>query len=205
MSFSEKSMNSLMTEIRQCTLCKEHLPYSPNPVLAASVASKLVLIGQAPGIKAHQTSTPWNDASGNRLRDWLGIKTDTFYNTQYVSLVPMGFCFPGYVRGADAPPRKECATTWHKPLLGGISAQLTVLIGRYAQHYYQPQYKTLTEAVKSHNTPETSLMILPHPSGRNNRWLRQNPWFEEITLPLLKKKVKALCVKDSVFSLDDPT
>lgn len=192
MSFSEKSVNALMQEIRQCRLCEAHLPYVPNPVLAASAQSDLVLIGQAPGIKAHQSSTPWNDASGSRLRDWLGISADTFYDPQYVSLVPMGFCFPGYVRGADAPPRKECAPTWHKRLLSGISPQLTILIGRYAQQYYLPGYKTLTEAVKKQNNPEASLIVLPHPSGRNNRWLRQNPWFEEITLPLLKTKVNAL-------------
>ncbi|WP_414828501.1 uracil-DNA glycosylase family protein [Alteromonas sp. H39] len=192
MRFTEKNFDRLIKEVRQCRLCEAHLPYDPNPVLAASAASRLILIGQAPGIKAHQSSTPWNDASGNRLRDWLGIEFNTFYNAQYVSLVPMGFCFPGYVRGADAPPRKECAPTWHERLLRCISPQLTVLIGRYAQQYYLPSYPTLTQAVKEQNTPEATLMVLPHPSGRNNRWLRQNPWFIETTLPLLKNKVRSL-------------
>lgn len=192
MSFSEKSFSTLMQEVRQCRLCEEHLPYKPNPVLAASARSQLVIIGQAPGIKAHESSTPWNDASGMRLRDWLGIDRDTFYDSKYVSLIPMGFCFPGYLRGADAPPRKECAPTWHKRLLSEISTKLTVLVGRYAQHYYLPEYKTLTEAVKQHNTPDRNIMVLPHPSGRNNRWLRQNPWFDEITLMQLKQKIRDL-------------
>lgn len=192
MSKSEENFGSLMRQVRQCTLCADHLPHPPNPVLAASADASLVIIGQAPGIKAHASSMPWNDASGDRLRNWLGIDRNTFYNTKGVALIPMGFCFPGYVRGADAPPRKECAPTWHSRLLNYLQPSLTLLVGRYAQHYYLPEFKTLTQAVDAKATFTSSMMVLPHPSGRNNRWLAKNPWFETRVLPRLKQKVQAL-------------
>ncbi|QJR81620.1 uracil-DNA glycosylase family protein [Alteromonas pelagimontana] len=189
---TEKNFSEIMQEVRQCTLCKEHLPHSPNPVLAASESSPLVIIGQAPGIVAHDSSTPWNDRSGDRLRDWLGMSRDTFYDTQCVSLVPMGFCFPGYLKGADAPPRKECAPAWHDLLFSRIKPEMTLLVGRYAQKYYLPQYKTLTEAVAQQAQTHSGMLVLPHPSGRNNRWLTRHPWFEDQVVPLLKKRVRTL-------------
>lgn len=188
MQKNSESFSALMARVRQCTLCEHALPHSPQPVLAASEHANIVIIGQAPGLVAHNTQTPWNDKSGDRLRNWLGIDRDTFYNTQRIALIPMGFCFPGYKNGADAPPRKECAPTWHEALLSRVDPQLTVLVGRYAQQYYANEFKTLTEAVENQSSLD-SLAVLPHPSGRNNRWLSRNPWFENRTLPALQTRI----------------
>ena len=188
MQKNSESFSALMKRVRQCTLCEHALPHSPQPVLAASEHASIVIIGQAPGLVAHKTQTPWNDKSGDRLRNWLGIDRDTFYNTQRIALIPMGFCFPGYKNGADAPPRKECAPTWHDTLLSRINPQLTILVGRYAQQYYAKKFKTLTEAVNNQSSC-ASQAVLPHPSGRNNRWLSRNPWFENTTLPALQTRI----------------
>ncbi len=179
----------LLIRVRQCTVCKAELPQPPRPVLTASETAKIVIIGQAPGIKAHDSATPWNDASGDRLRDWTGLSKEIFYDVKQVALIPMGFCFPGYKNGADAPPRKECAPIWHQQLLSHIQPKLIVLAGRYAQQYYLPSYKTLTAAVANHNHSTSNMVVLPHPSGRNNRWLTRNPWFGEDVIPHLKRLV----------------
>ncbi len=184
-----EKFESLLVRVRQCTVCKAHLPQPPRPVLAASASAKIVIVGQAPGIKAHDSATPWNDPSGDRLREWTNLSRQTFYDTKQVALIPMGFCFPGYKNGADAPPRKECAPIWHQQLLSHIQPKLIVLAGRYAQQYYLPTYRTLTEAVAHHNLSASNMMVLPHPSGRNNRWLTRNPWFSEDILPRLKQRI----------------
>lgn len=188
MSDSNIQFSALYTRIKHCQICQHALPYPPNPIFSAAQEARIVLIGQAPGLKAHESSIPWNDASGERLREWMGIDNRTFYNEKLLAILPMGFCFPGYKNKADAPPRKECAPTWHKALLSFIRPTLTLLVGRYAQQYYLPQYKTLTQAVKENSAGST--MVLPHPSGRNNRWLTQHPWFNERVLPQLKENIK---------------
>ncbi|WP_018983707.1 uracil-DNA glycosylase family protein [Salinimonas chungwhensis] len=189
MKKEKENFSSLMERVRQCTLCAADLPQTPRPVLAASEQSRIVVVGQAPGILAHDSATPWNDRSGDRLRKWMGIDKNTFYNEQLISLIPMGFCFPGYKNGADAPPRKECAPTWHHQLMHRIKPSLTLLVGRYAQQYYCPGYKTLTRAVEEESMNQSHLIITPHPSGRNNRWLVKNPWFEQSVVPKLQSRV----------------
>ncbi|MCW8092699.1 uracil-DNA glycosylase family protein [Alteromonas sp. ASW11-130] len=184
-----ESFDKLVERAKRCTVCEAQLPQPPRPVFTASETAKIVIIGQAPGIKAHDSATPWNDASGDRLRAWTGIPREVFYSVDTIALIPMGFCFPGYKNGADAPPRKECAPIWHKQLISRIAPELIILAGRYAQQYYLPHYKTLTEAVAEHNLSQSNIMVLPHPSGRNNRWLTKNPWFTETILPRLKMKV----------------
>lgn len=188
MKISQKNIAQLLDQIHQCTLCRAHLPFEPKPVVALAATARILIIGQAPGIKAHESAKPFNDASGDRLRSWLGITEDQFYNTSNVALMPMGFCFPGYKNGADAPPRKECAPAWHSKILEIIQPNVCILVGRYAQQYYMPQFKNLTEAVKQQSLTG-KFWVLPHPSGRNNRWLTQNPWFEKQVLPALKAQI----------------
>ncbi|NMH61472.1 uracil-DNA glycosylase family protein [Alteromonas ponticola] len=185
----KEPFQNLINRARQCTVCEAELPQPPRPIFSASETAKIVIVGQAPGIKAHDSSTPWNDASGDRLREWTGLDRNLFYDVRHVALIPMGFCFPGYKNGADAPPRKECAPIWHAQLLSRIAPKLIILAGRYAQNYYLPQYRTLTEAVAQHNQTHSNIMVVPHPSGRNNRWLTRNPWFAETVLPRLKAVV----------------
>ncbi|RDV24023.1 uracil-DNA glycosylase family protein [Alteromonas aestuariivivens] len=199
---SKKSLSDfqqLLQEVQRCALCQQHLPFTANPVISVGQTAKIIIIGQAPGIKAHQTSTPWNDASGHRLREWLGIGNEIFYNPDLVALMPMGFCFPGYIKGADAPPRRECAPQWHSKLLAHLSPELTLLIGRYAQNYYLPQYNNLTDAVRHQGEEFIGPFVLPHPSGRNNRWLKINPWFEEAILPGIRKKLQASLKNQDTF------
>jgi len=192
---SNEEYQALVKRAKACTLCKSQLPQPPNPVFSAPASAKVVIIGQAPGIKAHKSSKPWNDKSGDRLRTWLGISSHTFYESGYVALIPMGFCFPGYRNGADAPPRKECAPAWHAPLLHFLQPKLTILVGRYAQHYYMPEFKSLTDAVAASPRHNNNMAVLPHPSGRNNRWLGRHPWFEETILPSLATRVSRILPK----------
>ncbi|MBU2976604.1 uracil-DNA glycosylase family protein [Alteromonas sp. C1M14] len=199
MSDSQRCFSSLLSKIKHCQICQHALPYPPNPVLSASPHAAITLIGQAPGLKAHESSTPWDDASGTRLRQWLGLDASSFYNDSLLAIIPMGFCFPGYKNGADAPPRKECAPAWHNALLNFIRPQLMILVGRYAQQYYLPQFKTLTQAVNAQNKTVRGVntLVLPHPSGRNNRWLAQHPWFEERVLPEVKETVARVIFEQS--------
>lgn len=183
-------MEDLLQQIRQCTLCAKHLPLGPRPVLAASPSSRLMIIGQAPGTKVHASGIPWDDASGKRLREWMGISNEDFYNPEITGIVPMGFCYPGKSKSGDLPPRKECAPAWHEPLLKAMpQVQLTLLIGMYAQAEYLPNPgRTLTDSVKQQDL-EQAYLALPHPSPRNIRWFKNNPWFEEAVLPVLKLRI----------------
>ena len=183
--------SKVLSEVMQCTLCNEVLPYPAKPIIQGSGAAKILIIGQAPGLIAHNTNLPWNDASGDRLRNWMGIDRNTFYNENILSIIPMGFCFPGYKNSADAPPRKECAPKWHARLITSLQPVLTLYIGRYAQQYYLPAFNTLTEAVeRTALAIGTDHIALPHPSGRNNRWLSKHPWFGNDALPLLQQRIK---------------
>jgi uracil-DNA glycosylase len=183
----------LLAEIRACQLCAAHLPHGVHPVLQASATARLLIVSQAPGRKVHASGVPFDDVSGDRLRDWLGVDKATFYDARRIAIVPMGFCFPGSARGADLPPRRECAPTWHPRLLPMLKkVELTLAIGRYAQvGLLGPQAGArLTETVRAWRTHlARGVLPLPHPSPRNQLWTKRNPWFAEELLPLLRERV----------------
>lgn len=191
-------MQSLLNEISSCQICKNQLTHSPRPIVQAHRSARLLIIGQAPGIKVHESGIPWNDASGKRLRKWLGLSTEDFYNPEKLAIMPMGFCYPGKGKSGDLAPRPECAPQWHKQLLTHMpDIQLTLLIGQYAQQYYLPttllkEYPTLTQRVKQCSHTNKDLFLLPHPSPRNQLWLQKNPWFETNVIPLLQKRISNL-------------
>ena len=188
-------MKKMLTEIANCTICKKYLPFAPRPIVQAGPYSKIVIIGQAPGLKVQQSGKPWDDASGKKLRDWLGVDDETFYDAKNIALVPMGFCYPGKGRSGDLPPRSECAPKWHQLLLPAMEkVKLIILIGTYSQQYYlrEKAKENLTATVKSYEKFLPAFFPLPHPSPRNRFWLTQNKWFEKETVPLLQKKVKAI-------------
>jgi uracil-DNA glycosylase family 4 len=182
---------TLLTEIRACQLCAAYLPLGPRPVVVANSAARLLIIGQAPGSKVHKSGVPWDDPSGNRLREWLDIDRDQFYQDPRIAIMPMGFCYPGKGRSGDLPPRKECAPQWHDQLLAHMpNIELVLLIGQYAQKYYsRDAYLSLTERVRAQGSTDRSI-ALPHPSPRNQRWLKRNPWFDLEILPALKARVE---------------
>ena len=185
-------MKTLIKEITACQICSEHLEAGPRPVFAFSKKSRIAIIGQAPGRRVHESGIAWHDKSGDRLRDWLGIDEETFYDSDFFAIVPMGFCYPGTGKSGDLPPRPECAPQWHDKILGHLAdLQLTLLIGSYAQQYYlgTDRKKTLTETVQAHDEYWPQFLPIPHPSPRNNIWLKKNPWFDEIVLPKLKNKI----------------
>jgi uracil-DNA glycosylase len=182
-------METLLTAIRSCAICKEHLPLGPNPIVTAHPDARVIIIGQAPGTKVHKTSIPWDDPSGKQLRKWLNCDTETFYDPTKVSLVPMGFCYPGKGKTGDLPPRPECAPEWHEQLLSKMpNIQLIILIGMYSQKYYLKgtAKKTLTETVRNYEEYAPKIIPLPHPSPRNRFWLTKNPWFDVEVVPMLK-------------------
>jgi len=181
----------LAEEARRCRLCESVLPLGPRPVLSVSATARLLIIGQAPGTRVHETGIPWNDPSGDRLRDWLGLARDRFYDVAEVAIMPMGFCYPGRGRSGDLPPRPECAPAWHPGLLAAMpQVRLTLLIGRYAQARYLPvQHGSLSGNVARYRDVLPALFPLPHPSPRNRRWLAQRPWFEREVLPVLREQV----------------
>ena len=187
----DRALASTMAEARACTVCSAHLPLGPRPVLRASASSRLLIVGQAPGTKVHETGIPWNDPSGDRLRDWLGLDRDAFYDERRIAIMPMGFCYPGVDRnGGDKPPRPECAPLWHDRLLALMPGiELTLLVGMYAQRRYlgRGRRRTLTETVRDWRDYLPDYLPLPHPSWRNTAWLRKNPWFEAEIVPFLRK------------------
>ena len=186
-------IDKLLAEIRACRICAAHLPLGPRPVLQASATSRLLIVSQAPGRKVHDTGIPFNDVSGERLREWLGIDRDTFYDASRIAIVPMGFCFPGTGKSGDLPPRPECAPTWHPRLLPLLTqVRLTLAIGQYAQAGLlgERRGRTLTDTVLAWREHlARGVLPLPHPSPRNRLWLVRNPWFEAELLPLLRERV----------------
>tara|TARA_Y100000310_G_scaffold343381_1_gene450742 strand:+ start:4669 stop:5283 length:615 start_codon:yes stop_codon:yes gene_type:complete len=192
-SSSNDSMDNLHSDIKQCSLCEPNLALGARPVFSAVTESKIVLIGQAPGMRVHQTGIPWNDPSGKNLRKWMNISDEDFYNPRNIAIIPMGFCYPGKGKSGDLPPRPECAPKWHKLLLNEIKeVNLTLLVGLYAQKYYLGNRvkDTLTETVKHFEEYLPTFLPLPHPSPRNNIWMKKNPWFEDMVLPQLRGEIK---------------
>lgn len=193
---SEPELTEVVAAVRACRICEKHLPLGPRPVLRAQASARLLIIGQAPGTRVHETGIPWNDRSGERLRDWLQVTPETFYDETRVAIVPMGFCYPGVdARGGDKPPRRECAETWHAPVLAGLPhIELTLLIGLYAQARYLGARRKakLSDTVRAWRDYGPAFIPLPHPSWRNTAWLRKNPWFESDLLPTLRERVGAL-------------
>jgi len=185
-------LDTLLSEIRACRLCEAHLPLGPRPVLRASSTARILIVGQAPGRRVHETGIPWNDPSGDRLRNWLDMTREQFYDERHIAIVPAGLCYPGSGQRGDAPPRPECAPLWHPQLRALMpKIQLTLLIGQYAQAYYlgKRRKKSLRETVQAYQDYLPEFLPLPHPSPRNQLWLKQNPWFEAEVIPLLRVQV----------------
>ncbi len=199
---SARTFNALLKEVRACELCAKCLPLGPRPVLQCHPSAQILIIGQAPSRKVHESGVPFQDVSGDRLRSWLGISTEDFYDAHKVAIVPMGFCYPGTGATGDLPPRPECAAAWHQKILGHLqNIQLTLIIGQYAQAYYFRHEKmSVTEAVQSWRDRWPAFVALPHPSPRNNRWIRRNPWFEADLLPMLRARISEILATD--VSLD---
>lgn len=187
------SVDRLLAEIRACRICEAHLPLGPRPVLQASADARILVVSQAPGRKVHETGIPFNDISGRRLREWMGVDDTVFYDRRRVAIVPMGFCFPGTGKGGDLPPRPECAPTWHPRLLPRLTQlQLTLAIGHYAIKGMlgKRRRRTLTDTVRAwREYVDDGVLPLPHPSPRNQMWLKRNPWFAAELLPELRRRV----------------
>lgn len=189
---SGSDLSDLLVDVRACTVCAENLPLGPRPIVQIGSRARIVIIGQAPGRRVHETGVAWNDPSGDRLREWLGVTTEQFYNPEDVAIMPMGFCFPGSTKSGDKPPRPECAPLWHGRLLDHIPEdRLEIIIGTYAQkRYIAHRGPTLTETVANWARYLPSQVVMPHPSPRNRHWLTKNPWFEAETLPSIRKRVR---------------
>jgi uracil-DNA glycosylase len=185
--------DDLAREIADCRVCEADLPHGVRPVASFSPTARLVIIGQAPGSKVHESGVPWDDASGDRLREWTGLDKATMYDPARVALVPMGFCYPGKASGGDKPPRRECAPLWHPRILGLLPPdRLTLLVGTYAQARYLPEARglTMTERVRRFAEFLPGFFPLPHPAWRSTIWMRANPWFESEILPDLRRAVE---------------
>ena len=182
---------SLLTEVRGCTICAPHLPHGVRPVLQIHPQARVLIASQAPGRKVHESGVPFDDASGERLREWMGVTREVFYDPKQVAILPMGFCFPGAKKSGDLPPRPECAPAWRAQLLGRLrSLEITLVIGQYAQAYHLVEKPaSLTDTVKSWRTYWPTVVPMPHPSPRNNLWIRRNPWFETELLPSLRARL----------------
>ena len=184
----------LLSEVRACRLCEPELPLGANPVLRASRTARVLIVGQAPGTRVHATGIPWNDPSGDRLRNWLQLDREQFYDESRIAIVPMGFCYPGKGKSGDLPPRPECARQWHARLLAGMpDIRLTLLIGKYAQnHYLGSKRESLAHTVRHWQDHAPGRFPLPHPSPRNLRWFRDHPWFEAEVIPALREQLQII-------------
>lgn len=196
MTVTDDEFTALLTRIRACRLCEAHLPLGPRPVVRASRTARLLIVGQAPGTRVHASGIPWDDRSGDRLRQWLELTPERFYDDSLVAIVPMGFCYPGRdAHGGDLPPRPECAPLWHpllRPALERVG--LTLLVGAYAQGHYLGRRRQggMTATVRAFRDHLPAILPLPHPSWRTSRWERENPWFGSDLLPELRHHVRAL-------------
>lgn len=188
------ALRTLLPQVRACRICENSLPYGPRPVVQISRTATILIAGQAPGRRVHESGIPFNDPSGDRLREWMGVDRDTFYDAAKIAILPMGFCYPGTGKNGDLPPRPECAPAWRKALLANLPAlQLTIVIGQYAQVYHlQGAKQSVTDAVQGWRNYWPAQVPLPHPSPRNQMWVKKNPWFEKEVLPRLRKRVREL-------------
>ena len=193
---SARALGEALRAARACTHCADVLPLGPRPVVRASLSARLLIVGQAPGTRVHETGIPWNDPSGDRLRQWLGLDRDTFYDESRIAIVPMGLCYPGRdARGGDAPPCAGCAPLWHPRIVSlMLRLELVLLIGRYAQSYYlgDRAAPSLTETVRRWREYLPDFLPLPHPSFRNTAWLQRNPWFDVEVLPCLRERINGM-------------
>ena len=187
------TLDTLLEDIRACRACAEAMPHPPRPVIQAGASARIMIVGQAPGTRVHASGRPFTDPSGDRLREWMQVDEATFYDESRIAIVPMGFCFPGLdEKGGDLPPRRECAPLWQERVRTQLpNVALTLLIGQYAQRFYlrSQAHKTLTDTVKNAAQYFPGFLPLPHPSWRNNAWLRKNPWFEAKILPMLRCRI----------------
>ena len=191
------TFESLLNEARSCTLCSEHLPLGPRPVLQLHPAARILVAGQAPGRKVHESGMPFADASGDRLRKWMGVSPVIFYDPKQIAILPMAFCYPGTGKSGDLPPRPECAPAWRKQLLAHLGKiELTLVIGQYAQAYHLARNQgSLTQTVLAWQDFAPKIFPLPHPSPRNNIWLKRNPWFEQVLIPMLRQRVSQILAR----------
>ena len=186
----KETTDQVLSLIRACRVCEAHLPQPPRPVLQAGASARLLIVGQAPGRRAHDSATPWNDPSGDVLRTWLGVSREVFYDASRVALVPAGFCYPGTAAGADRPPRPECAPLWHARLLATMpQVQLTLLVGGWAQRFHLGTRAAVAQTVAAWREHLPRVFPLPHPSWRNRAWAARHPWFEAEVLPELRRAV----------------
>ncbi|MCB1971544.1 MAG: uracil-DNA glycosylase family protein [Geminicoccaceae bacterium] len=188
-------LTTLLEDIRACRHCEKYLPLGPRPIIRAQTSARILLIGQAPGTKVHASGIPWNDASGDRLRLWMGLDRETFYDESRVAIMPMGFCYPGKGQSGDLPPRPECAPLWHGRVMAHLpNLELILLVGSYAIHYYLKSGKkqTLTDSVRNWRDAPSPYLPLPHPSPRNIAWFKRNPWMDNELIPYMKDRVGAL-------------
>ena len=183
-----EQFSQLIESVRQCRICEKSLPLGPRPVLQVHPQAKILIAGQAPGRRVHESGIPFNDPSGDRLREWLGVTKEVFYDETKIAILPMGFCYPGTGKSGDLPPRPECAETWrHRLLESLLQIKLTLVIGQYAQSWHLThKHGNLTDTVRAWQEYGPNIIPLPHPSPRNNIWLKKNPWFAESLLPSLK-------------------
>lgn len=190
----DQPLQQLLVRVRACTICAPYLPLGPRPVLQAGSAARILIAGQAPGRKVHVSGIPFDDASGQRLREWLGLTRAQFYDPELTAILPMGFCYPGTGKSGDLPPRPECAPAWRKPLLARLPhIELTVVLGQYALAWHLPDApRNITQVVRDWRRYWPHTVVLPHPSPRNNGWLKKNPWFDSELLPRVQERVAQL-------------
>jgi uracil-DNA glycosylase len=189
------SLSRVSREARACTLCSESLPNKPKPIFLVGRAARLLVVGQAPGRRVHETGIPWNDPSGDVLREWLALGRTQFYDTSRIAIVPVGLCYPGTVDGVDLPPCRKCAPAWQPRFRAALpDIRLTLLVGSYAQGYYLAGARkaSVAETVRAYREYLPDFFVLPHPSWRNKLWLRRNRWFENDVIPALRRRVKAI-------------
>lgn len=188
------NLDALLTVVRNCRACESNLPLGPRPVLQAGAAARILIVGQAPGVRVHTTGIPWDDPSGERLRAWMGVDKALFYDESRIAIIPMGYCYPGRARGGDLPPRRECAALWLDQLLARMPRiELTLLVGQYAQHHFLGSRRkpSLTETTMAWRAYAPRFLPLPHPSPRNQPWFKQHAWFEADVVPALQARVNA--------------
>ncbi len=195
------SLASLLDEVRACTLCKTDLPHGVRPILQIHPQARILIASQAPGRRAHESGVPFDDASGDRLREWMGVSRELFYDSRQIAILPMGLCFPGTGKSGDLPPRRECARAWRNQLFGHLQhLEVTLVLGQYAQTYHMNQNRSsVTRRVRDWRACWPKMIPLPHPSPRNNIWLGRNPWFEKELLPALRQRVSEALEFDSHF------